>query len=156
MCMLPCGIHYLFHVDGFTLSTHFVNHHLPAFHDGDPYCVFDFLQWKPMVRGESLCDYTTQPRKSLKTQGYFQIRTTFVICKIFGSILRYLPWNVCIKMYLRIGEAKNPGPTSQPQRKPQPNQPDANGRTVQTVQFATANVVSMVDKAPWFNSFDHE
>ena len=156
MCMLLCGIQYLFHVDIHILSTHFGYHHLYAFHDGYHYCDFDFLQWKPMIRGDSLCDPATQTRKSFKTPRYFQIRTTFVICNLFGTILRYLPWNVCIKMYLRIGEAKNPGPTSQPQRKPQPNQPDANGRKVQTVQFATANVVSMVDKAPWFNSFDHE
>ena len=131
-------------------------HHGTHKDDGYHYCDFDFLQWKPMIRGDSLCDPATQTRKSFKTPRYFQIRTTFVICNLFGTILRYLPWNVCIKMYLRIGEAKNPGPTSQPQRKPQPNQPDANGRKVQTVQFATANVVSMVDKAPWFNSFDHE
>ena len=155
--MLLCGIHFLFHVDAFTVSTHFTNQPFHAFLDGDPYCELAFLQWRPMlVRCDSFRDPATLSLKSLLIQWYYHIRTTFVICNLFGNILRYLPWNVCIKMYLRIGEAKNPGPTSKPQPKPQPMQPDANGRKVQTVQFATANVVSMVDKAPWFNSFDHE
>ena len=79
-------------------------------------------------------------------------RTTLVICKFLGILLRFIPWNLCVKMYLRIGEAKNPGPS--PGHRPK--QLDSSGRAFQTVQFVTANVVSMVDKAPWFNSFDHE
>ena len=79
-------------------------------------------------------------------------RTPIVICKFLGIILRSLPWNICVEMYLRIGEAKNPGPS--PGHRPK--QLDSSGRAFQTVQFVTANVVSMVDKAPWFNSFDHE
>ena len=155
--MLLCGIHFLFPVDVFNVSTHFTNQPFLVFLDGDPYCELAILQWRPMlVRCDFFHDPSILSLTSLPIQRYHHIRTTFVICNIFGNILRYLPWNVCIKMYLRIGEAKNPGPTSKPQPKPQPKQPDANGRTVQTVQFATANVVSMVDKAPWFNSFDHE
>ena len=143
MCMLLCGIHYLFHVDASNLSTLVAN--------------LAFLQWKSMsVRCDPVFDHAILPLRLLMVRWYSPIRTPFVICKLLGMILRYLPWNVCIKMYLRIGEAKNPGPTSKPQRIPQPKQPDANGRMFQTVQFATANVVSMVDKAPWFNSFDHE
>ena len=79
-------------------------------------------------------------------------RTTLVICKFLGILLRFIPWNLCVKMYLRIGEAKNPGPS----RGHRPKQLDSSGRAFQTVQFVTANVVSMVDKAPWFDSFDHE
>ena len=143
MCQLLCGIHYLFHVDVFNLSTLV------------PYLAF--LQWKPRLIS---CDpplyHATLLLKLLMARWYPSIRTPFVICKLFGTILRYLPWNVCTKMYLRIGEAKNPGPTSKPQPIPQPKQPDSNRHMFQTVQFATANVVSMVDKAPWFNSFDHE
>ena len=143
MCMLLCGIHYLFHVDASNLSTLVAN--------------LAFLQWKSMsVRCDPVFDHAILPLRLLMVRWYSPIRTPFVICKLLGMILRYLPWNVCIKMYLRIGEAKNPGPTSKPQPIPQPKQPDANRRMFQTVQFATANVVSMVDKAPWFNSFDHE
>ena len=79
-------------------------------------------------------------------------RTTIVICKFLGTLLRFIPWNLCAKMYLRIGEATNPGPSPGHRSK----QLDSSGRAFQTVQFVTANVVSMVDKAPWFNSFDHE
>ena len=135
MCMWLCGIHHLFHVDAFNLSTLVFNHPVSAFQACDYLCDLAILQWK-----------------SLMVRCHYQIRTTLVICKLFGTILRFLPWNLCIKMYLRIGEAKNPGPTLKPQRK----QLDSNGRAFQTVQFATANVVSMVDKAPWFNRFDHE
>ena len=143
MCMLLCGIHYLLHVDASNLSTLVAN--------------LAFLQWKSMsVRCDPVFDHAILPLRLLMVRWYSPIRTPFVICKLLGMILRYLPWNVCIKMYLRIGEAKNPGPTSKPQPIPQPKQPDANRRMFQTVQFATANVVSMVDKAPWFNSFDHE
>ena len=143
MCKLLCGIHYLFHVDAFNLSTL-----VPS---------LAFLQWKP---GLISCDpplyHATLQLKLLTVRWYSPIRTPFVICNLFGTILRYLPWNVCTKIYLRIGEAKNPGPTSKPQPIPQPKQPDSDKHMFQTVQFATANVVSMVDKAPWFNSFDHE
>ena len=143
MCKLLCGIHYLFHVDAFNLSTL-----VPS---------LAFLQWKPRLIS---CDHplyhATLQLKLLTVRWYSPIRTPFVICNLFGTILRYLPWNVCTKIYLRIGEAKNPGPTSKPQPIPQPKQPDSDKHMFQTVQFATANVVSMVDKAPWFNSFDHE
>ena len=106
--MLLCGIHFLFPVDVFNVSTHFTNQPFLAFLDGDPYCELAFLQWRPMlVRCDSFRDPATLSLKSLLIQWYYHIRTTFVICNLFGNILRYLPWNVCIKMYLRIGEAKN-------------------------------------------------
>ena len=143
MCQLLCGIHYLFRVDTFNLST-FV-----------PYSVI--MWWNTwLVHCELPYCHTISMMQHLMTRGHYSFRTPIVICELHGTILRYLPWNVCIKLYLRIGEAKNPGPTSKPQPKSQPKQPDSNRELFQTVQFATANVVSMVDKAPWFNSFDHE
>ena len=143
MCQLLCGIHSLFQVDNFNLST-FV-----------PYS--DTLWWNAwLIHCELPFCHTTLMMQQSMTRGHHSFRTPIVICELYGTILRYLPWNVCIKMYLRIGEAKNPGPTSKPQPKSQPKQPDPNRELFQTVQFATANVVSMVDKAPWFNSFDHE
>ena len=135
MCMWHCGIHYPFHVDVSTRSTFVPEHPVSATQDCD-----------------SLGDLAILQCKSLMVSCQNLFRTPIEIRKLFGIILRLLPWNLCIKMYLRIGEAKNPGPTSGPRRK----QLDTNGRAFQTVQFATANVVSMVDKAPWFNSFDHE
>lgn len=145
MCQLLCGIHSLFQVDLLNLST-FV-----------PFS--EFVSWNlwsiccDLSCGDIVCKM--QP---LMTKRLYPFRISIVICDFYGTILRYLPWNVCLKLYLRIGEAKNPGPTPQPKPEPksQPKKQDSTRERFQTVQFATANVVSMVDKAPWFNSFDHE
>ena len=130
-CQLLCGIHYLFQVDVANLSILAARCESPSCH--------------------------AYYQLTFSTVRYPLFQTVLmIIADIHGTILRYLPWNVCIKLYLRIGEAKNPGPTTQPQPTSQQTQPDSNRHMSQTVQFATANVVSMVDKAPWFNSFDHE
>ena len=143
MCQLLCGIHSLFQVDTLNLST---------------FVPFSVILWwhSRLVHCELPYCCTISRMQPLMTKRHYPFKTPIVICNLYGTILRYLPWNVCIKMYLRIGEAKNPGPTTKPQPTSQQTQPDSNRHMSQTVQFATANVVSMVDKAPWFNSFDHE
>ena len=132
MCQLLCGIHLLFHVDVFNLST-FVAH-------------LTFLHWKSRSARCDLTSYHADLQlKPLTVRWHFLFRTSFGICALYGTILRYLPWNVCIKIYLRIGEAKNPGPSSKPQPTPQPKQPDLDRHMFQTVQFLQQQMWS-----PWW------
>ena len=135
MCMWPYGIQTMFLV---VVSLH--SHHFCQY-PGTPNQVCQLFHDLTTL----LCDDELVRCRNLL------FRTTIVICKLLGIILRSIPWNLCAKMYLRIGEATNPGPSPGHRSK----QLDSSGRAFQTVQFVTANVVSMVDKAPWFNSFDH-
>ena len=98
MWQLLCGIHSLFQVDTFNLST------IVPFSDT--------MWWNAwLFHCELPFCHTTLMMQQLMTRGHHSFRTSIVICELYGTSLRYLPWNVCIKMYLRIGEAKNPGPT---------------------------------------------
>ena len=89
MCMWHCGIHYPFHVDVSTRSTFVPEHPVSATQDCD-----------------SLGDLAILQCKSLMVSCQNLFRTPIEIRKLFGIILRFLPWNLCIKMYLRIGELK--------------------------------------------------